>query len=372
MRFTINRDYLLKAINIANKPVGQKNPLPILLCLLLTLDEQGLTIVGSNSELSIATTIPYKDGDKDIISDYRQGAILVKSKYFTEIIRKLSSDYLNVEVVDETIITIEDAKSSFKLNSIVSDEYPDIDFEKTGETFSVSCQELTKLVERTAFAASQKEQRPILTALNLTAKNNTLIGCATDSARFARQTLSINDEVNFNVNVPAHTITEVVRLFENCENVTISVNDKKILFSFGNTLISSRLISGDYPNTQSIVPNNFNYFLEVNASELINAIERASLLSTDRINAVKLIMNEEEVEVCSKAAQVGSAKEKVEMFSFSGENFEISFNSEFVTSAIKALKCDDVTISFVMEMKAFVIKNPKDDSVVQLVTPVRS
>ena len=137
---------------------------------------------------------------------------------------------------------------------------------------------------------------------------------------------------------------------------------------FGNTVISTRLINGSYPDTRNIVPKTFNYYLEVNAREFLSAMDRVSLFG----GVIKLIMTEDEVEMISRSTIAGSANVKLSTFQFSGERLEISFNSVFVSDAIRAVGSEDVTISLIGEMKPFVVKNVKDDSIDMLVTPLRS
>ena len=165
---------------------------------------------------------------------------------------------------------------------------------------------------------------------------------------------------------------EIDHLLETAEALQIALSDKKALFSFENTVVATRLIAGEYPNTKNIVPRVTNYSLEVNASDFLKAIDRVNILSIDRENVVDLYLDEDTVEISAKSTQVGSATEKIETFKFEGSNLQISFNSEFVSSAIKSLGSEDVTFLFVGEMKPFVIKNPNDDSVIQIVTPVRT
>ena len=167
-------------------------------------------------------------------------------------------------------------------------------------------------------------------------------------------------------------MVEVDHLLEGVESLRIALSDKKALFEFENTVVATRLIAGEYPNTKNIVPRVTNYALEVNSSDLMKAIDRVNILSIDRENVVDLSLSDTSVEISAKSTQVGSASEKIEVFKFEGSNLQISFNSEFVLSAIKALNCEDVTFLFVGEMKPFVVKNPADESVVQIVTPVRT
>ena len=167
-------------------------------------------------------------------------------------------------------------------------------------------------------------------------------------------------------------MNEVNHLLEGRESVTIAFSDKKALFTIGTTVVATRLIAGDYPNTKNIVPKVTNYLLEVNANDLMKAIERANILSIDRENIVDLSMSEDSIEISAKSSQVGSAVERIDVFKYVGQNLHISFNSGFVIEAVKALGSADVTLAFVGEMKPFVVENASDDSVVQIVTPIRT
>jgi len=371
MRFTINKDEFLKALNIVSKPVPVKSFVASLVFIKLTLDDKGLTLIGSNETIAISTLIPFTINDVEIIRNHRTGSVLIQGKYLTEIVRKLSSKELTLDVLDNSVVEITDDKSSFQLNSAQSEEYPEYDFNEPGTEFNIYSKELQTLVEQTSFAAATKDNRPMLTALNITGENTTITAIALDSARYARKSLIIDNEVNFVANIPAKTINDIVRMFEDNITVNIVVNEKKMFFKFNNTIIASNLLNGEYPNVKTIVPKSFNYFLEVNAQEFLAAIDRVSLLSNEK-SAVKLVMSNNEVEVMSTSSEIGSANEKIPNFQFTGDRLEILFNSTYVSDAIKALKCDDIILQFIGEMKPFVIKNAKDDNVIQLITPVRA
>ena len=373
MRFTIKREEFLKGLNICSRAVASKTAIAVLANIKLDLNEEGLYLTGSNYDLTIKTKIPLKTENWDeIIRNYKEGSALINSKIIVEIARKMDSNEITLEIIDSTIATIGDEKSTYKLNSTRPEEYPDIDLEENGVSFSLPTAQFSSLVDQTAFAASIKETRPVLTALNLEANNGILTATATDSARMARKEIGIPQELAFNANVPAKMIVEVEHLLEGTSSVMIAISDKKALFKFGNTVVATRLVAGDYPNTKNIVPKFTNYNLEVNAQDLMKAIDRANILSIDRENVVDLTMSDEEVRISAKSSQVGSAVEKIDVFNFNGQPLQISFNSEFVVSAIRALDSEDVIFQFVGEMKPFVIKSPTDDSVIQIVTPVRT
>ena len=371
MRFTIKREELLKALNIASKAVASKSAIPVLINFKLELNEEGLVIIGSNGDLIIRTVVPYTIGDTEVIRNYKEGATLINAKIILEIARKIESDELTFEVVDSTIATVSDNRASeYTLNCVRPEEYPDLDLDPDGSELILTTADFALMVDQTAFATSLK--RPVLSAINLEASDGLLTATATDAARMAKKIMSVPLDAEFNANIPAKTMVEVSHLLEGSPSVTLSISSNKALFIFGKTTVSTRLIAEDYPNTSNIVPRVTNFTLEVNSQDLIKAIDRANILSIDRENVVDLTMSEEGVEVSAKSSQVGSASERIDTFRYEGGELRISFNSEFVTSAVRALGSEDVTFMFVGEMKPFVIKNLNDESVVQVVTPVRT
>ena len=373
MRFIVKRDEFLKALLIATRAVnGKVVAIPSLTNLKFSLNDEGLYVTGSNIDLTIQTKIPYNINDVEIIRNVEPGEILINAKLITDMARKIDSEEISLEVIDSTMALISGGKFRSNLNCIKAEEYPDIDLAPNGTQLTLTRTEFSALVSQTAFAASTKEQRPILTAMHLEAAEGMLTATTTDSARMARKQITVPMDVELSANVPAKMMVEVDHLLEGAGSVKIAFSDKKALFTFGNTLVATRLVVGEYPNTKNIVPRITNYSLEVNANDLAKAIDRVNILSIDRENVVDLLMDENEVEISAKSTQVGSAGEKLETFKFEGNNLQISFNSEFVLSAIRALGCEDVTFLFVGEMKPFVIKNSQDESVIQIVTPVRT
>ena len=372
MRFTIEKESLMKGLTLVSKAIPPKAELPIFANIKLALTEKGLEITGSDGNISICTIVPFMIGEKEIIRNSQEGSTLVAAKILLEVVRHLDDEICTFELVDTSILKIEDSKSNFKLNSIRAEEYPDIDLSVSGASLTLPGKDIQTLVESTAFAASIKETRPILTAVNLEAGDFKLVATATDTARLARKHIDIESDVRFVANIAAKKLIDIVRSFEEGDEVTIAVNEKKAVFAFGNSVISTRLTSGDYPNTKNIFPKVFNYHLEVNAQDFLKAMERVSLLSTEYEGVVKLIMDQDEVEMISRSTMVGSANEKLKVFQFAGEHLEISFKASFVADAIRACRSEDVTIAFVGEMKPFVVRNVKDESIEMLVTPLRS
>ena len=377
MKFKINREQFLKRLSIASRPTQAKSPIPILGNILLSLDETGLTLLGSSNELAIRTHIPMRVNDLEVIRMFLPGETLISSKTLNESIRKMEGNEIDVEIIDRTIAQISDGRTEYRLGAIDSKDYPDIDLSQDGTVFEIGAKDFIKLVDQTSFAASVREQRPILTALNLNAVNGTLTAVATDSARLANKVVTLKDNVSFVANVPARIMNEVAKLLETMvgiETIEVSASANKINFMFDDTLVVSRLVAGEYPPTRSIIPKTHASFLEANANELLKAMDRVSILyAAEKDNIVKLSLSPESVVVSARSTfSAESAREEVALCKYVGEPLEISFNYTLVSSAIKATGAEDVTIGFNGGHKPFSIRVATDDSLVLIVTPVRT
>lgn len=251
-------------------------------------------------------------------------------------------------------------------------EYPGIDFSKPNECFTITQELLKKMISQTIFATSDKETRPVLTGVNMECKDNVLNCVGTDSYRLAVKTVHIDKSLNFNITIPAKSLNEVVKTLDEEGIVEIAVNDKKAQFMIHDTIIQTRLIDGVYPQTSRLIPLQFDYELTIDAAELLNAIDRASFIKSNGISVIKFNLSEEQCVLSSKSLEVGSSTEVLNTASFKGHSIEISCNGRFVFDAIKALSGSLVKFSLCGEMKPFIIQSVDDNSVLQLVLPVRT
>lgn len=372
LNFKISRLHLLKGLTVASRAISSKSPIPALSGLKFDLTKDGLTLIGTDGEITISTKIDANIGNENIITVIEEGSALLSARLVTEIIRKIESERIGIELIDSNLIRIYDNNSNFNLNGFKVEDYPNIDLNCDGSSISLSSDDLRTAIQQTAFAGSDKENRIILTGVNIKAYDSMLEFTATDSYRLASKKIKLKQLAEFNVTIPAKNLIEVSRLIENESRVTVNVSDRKIIFNLDNTIISSKLINGQYPDTSKLIPSSFESRFETLAGVLISAIDRASLLSVDRNNVVKLSLSSDKVEITSKSQEIGSVTEKIDSFKYEGSRLDISFTSKFVIEAIRAIGTEEVTILFNGDMKPFILKNNNDESVLQLILPVRT
>ena len=371
MKLTIDRLKFLKTLSITNIAIMPKSPTPAYLNFLLEMKSDKLMVTASNGDLTITSACPIEENGNVIITNYKEGATLISAKFLLDIVRNLSCDTVTLEIVDNVIAKISDEKSQFQLNSFRSEEYPNLDLSKHGECITFSGEDFKKIVSQTAFAASTKEVRPVLTAINARANNGVIEFVATDNYRLSKKIYNLGEEVTFTANIPVKSLVEVSKLIEDGD-IEVTISNNKVVFTYKNTNVYSRLIAGDFPRTSNMFPASYPYVLQVNSDRFISAMQRVSLLAIERENIVKLTVSSDACNISSKSDQIGSANEIIDDYRYAGERFEISFNVNYVIDAIKAAQSEDVILSFVGEMSAFKVSTPTDDTIVQIVTPVRS
>ena len=373
MKLRINRVELLNNLNKVSRAVNSKTPLIALTGIKFTLTEKHLELVGSDSDISIRCIIEKEKNNKQIIEIEEIGSIVINEKIICEIIRKVDSEMVEISVVDD-LAKIRSDKSIFSVICIPAIDYPSILFDDfaNGQTFSMDALELKNLFDQTLFATSDKESRPILTGLNFKCEDNVLEVVATDTYRLTKKVISINESLQFNVTVPKAALDDVNKIVELGQNVNITVTDKKVLFNLGDCVINTRIISGTYPDTSRLIPNEFSQTLNISTKELVGALDRACILLTEKNNVVKLNMDVEEVFVSSKSSEIGYVVEKLNEYSYEGEKLTISFSAKYLLDAIRALSSEEISLLFTGDMKPIIIKSKTNPQLTELILPVRT
>lgn len=368
MKFRINRLKLLNALSKTTKAVSIRSPLPVLTGIKFDLQPDGLILTGSDSDITIQTKIETSD---DLVIE-QTGGVVLNSRYILEIVRKIDSDEISLEIIDGSLTRISGATSKFDLNGNDVIDYPRIDLSKTGTKVLINAFTLKDVITQTKFAASEKEHKPILTGINFKAANNQLEVTATDSYRLAKKVVPLDDELTFNITIPQKSLDEIAKIIERDDLIEMYVSDRKVLYVFDNNIIQTRLIDGTFPDTNRLIPESFDYELDIDTHYLLNAIDRVSLLNNEQNNIIKLDMSNEKVILSSYMQEIGSVEEILDRSFYKGDALSISFSSKYATDALRAFNEPKVKILFTGAMKPFIVKDYEKDDLIQLVLPVRT
>ena len=370
MKFIVKKEILLDSLNNTSKAISTKNLIPILTGIKFDLKEDGLYLYASDTDVSIRTYIP-----KEKLTRLDEvGSIVIGGKYIVEIIRKLPNTDISIEVIDGYKLIISTDNTEFNLNGVNPNEYPNLDLDETKEPIVINTEVFKEMINQTVFATSPSETRPLLTGINFRISGSELEVLATDSYRLARKLVSIDHDVENDVNIviPGKNLVELTKMLDDEDSsLEIHLFSNKVLFKYGNMVFLSRLLSGTYPTTSNIIPKDFNIELECSFDDLFNMIDRASLLTSDRDkNTIKLSLNKNELMISSNSPEIGKVEEKITVES--DKEINISFSSKFMLDAIKSFNKEKIIICMNNDSSPIVIKNSEDTSLVQLVLPIKT
>lgn len=363
MKFICEKQKLQEGISISSKAITGKTTMPILEGIYISAKDNQLKLIGSDMDVSIETMV-----DADI---KEEGSIVIDSRIFGEIIRKLPNSEIIIETLENEIIQITCQKSVFNLVYMNGDEYPELP--KINESLSVEVPQniLKSMIRGTSFAIAQDETRPILQGILFEVKDKKLNLVALDGYRLAIRTEFLDNDNNIEVVIPGKTLNEVSRILEDISDIVkITFTDNHILFNLSNTKIISRLLDGKFVNYSSLLPQEYKILLDVKKQELQNCIERASLMAKDsNSNLIKLDIQEENMIITSNS-QLGKVREELNI-NLQGGEMQIAFNSKYLLDVLKNIEDDEVKLEMTSGVSPCVIKCKNTDNSKYLVLPVR-
>ncbi|WHY72412.1 DNA polymerase III subunit beta [Fictibacillus enclensis] len=379
MKFQINRSQLIEGVQDVMKAVSSRTTIPILTGIKMVVHSEGMTLTGSDSDISIERLIPMEENGEVNLEVQKPGSIVLQARYFSEIVKKMPNDTVEVEVGERFETKLRSGASEFSLVGLDPEEYPRLPQIEEQNVFSIQGDLLRQIIRQTVFAVSTSETRPILTGVNINLEDNVLSCVATDSHRLAQRTARIESNtegLSFqNVVIPGKSLNELSKIVEeSAELVQIVVTDNQVLFKTKNTLFFSRLLDGNYPDTSKLLPSESKTTLGLSTKDFLQAIDRASLLAREgRNNVVKLAtIDNQTVEISSNSPEIGKVYEHVVTESMEGEELKISFNAKYMIDALKAMDCSEIQVLFTGAMRPFLITPVDNEIVKQLILPVRT
>lgn len=371
MKFTIEKNILLENLTNVVKAISTKNIIPILNGVKFELNSEGLYLTASDSELTIKSFIE----KKEITNIEKEGSIIIQSKYILDIIRKLPADLINFELMDGLKIKISSDNSQYDLNCLDPKEYPNLKLEENDNPIVIKGFTFKTIISQTAFAISTQELRPLLTGLNFKIVGDVFECIATDSYRLAKKiiTLSKPSEDEINIVIPGKNIIELDKIITEDEDVEMHVFSNKVLFKYRNIIFQSNLLSGTYPNTSNLIPNNFAIIVNTKLNNFYSAIDRAALLTQSKDkNIVKMRIKNNQMVINSFASEIGKVEEKLDIETSNDANIDISFSAKYMLDALKTIKDEEILILLNGEVKPIVIKSITDESLIQLILPIKT
>ncbi|MGH9038729.1 MAG: DNA polymerase III subunit beta [Acidimicrobiia bacterium] len=377
MKFRCERDVLSEAIGSAGRAVASRSgALPILSGLLVRGSDDGLELAGSDLELTIRVTAPAEcDGT---------GAVVLPARLFGDIVRALEPGAVSVDVGDEEA-RITSGRSDFKLRVLPADDFPRLP-EVAGSGVRMDAAALADALRQVIPAASRDDARPILTGVLLVAEGSGLRLVATDSYRLAVRDLPGETTLaaalsgaaaeGRHVLVPAKALGELQRLLGGSgepggSQVELSFSERDACFDTSRARVSTRLIEGQFPNYQQLIPTGYPNRLTVAREAFMEAVKRVRLIGRDRDNApVRLAMGPSGLKLTAVVHDVGEATEELDA-KYEGTETTVAFNPDFLIDGLTAITSEEVLIETMDTSKPAIVRSAEDSDFLYLLMPVR-
>lgn len=355
---------LSDAVLKVSKALGVKKTNPVLEGIYLKAKGDNLTLIATDTELTIEKTIR-----ADV---FMEGETVVTGKYFSEFVKKLENEQVELSLAEENLLKIKYSDSESEMQCFAAEEFPKTD-KKINENFFVMKQsDFKRLINMTVFACSQDDSRPILKGVLFEIANARVTAVALDGFRLALAKADVSGfSSDMKAIIPSRTLLEIVRLLDKDEEeIKVTLNKNTLMVENGGTTLISRLLEGDFINYKQIIPTEFVTNVRVSTKTLSASVERASVLArTDRISIVKFDIKENVMYVISKS-EIGNVNEPVNV-NMEGKDVLIAFNSKYITEFLKIAEDEFVQIFLNSPIAPCVIRPLSGDNYLYLVLPVR-
>ena len=366
MEFTCEKYLLLAAILTASRAVAAKSAVPLLEGLLLETGEDSIRISGFDLKTGIITTVPAEVVDT--------GGIVLNARLFGEIIRKAPGQYVKIISNSRYVTTIISEISEFEILGSPTSDYPELPSVEGEVYIEIGEALLKRMISQTNFAVSDNESRPIHTGALFEKIGNELTIVAVDGYRLAlsHEPIENNEPQSLSFVVPGVALSEVERVASDGDGkVIITLGPKHIQFSINDTVLISRRLEGEFLNYRNSIPQSSKYQITVEKNALISAVERVSLIISDKMKSpVKCVFSDALIKL-STASELGKASDECSM-NGNGEDLEMGFNDKYLLEALKAAPADTIKLELTNSVTPCLITPANEDTnFLYMILPVR-
>lgn len=363
MKLSVLQENLVKGLSVVSRSTTTKAQLPILANILLATEKGKLKLSATDLE----TGINYYLGAKI----EKEGAITVPAKVVQEFVSSLSAGKIDLETKGDSL-KLSSANSQAEINGIGAVEFPKIPKFTGQPTLTFGIKIFREMIDQVAFAAATDEGRPVLTGVRLTAGEKKLVLAATDGYRLSVKKLRTEKKLEIKeLIIPARTLQEVVRIKEEGEiKALLTKEGNQLIFGLEDVEVVCRLIEGEFPPFEKIIPEEGKTSLTLEREEMLKAVKMAAIFAREVANIVKFQISDKKFQISANAPQVGSNISQVEA-KVEGKKNKIAFNSRYLLDFLNSLTAEEIVFEMTGPLNPGVFKIKGDDSLLHLIMPVR-
>jgi len=354
MKLTISKEQLIQGLQAVQNIVTNRTTLPVLSNVLLRASGNRLDLTATDLDVSISSAVEAKAS--------KPGAVTLPAKKFFGIIRELPTPEIELDVDDKNACRITSGASFYKINGLAAEEFPALPTFEENRKITLPQEKLRTLLRRTSFAISTDESRFVLNGIFMSLNEHKVTMVATDGRRLAlaEEEVDIPDTSRGECIIPSKTISELNRLLGTKNDVEIRFTANQAAFSLQgengfSTLVISKLVDGTYPNYRQVIPGEAKERITIIREELLQALRRAEIMTSEKSNSVKLSFTKNRLEITANTPDVGEARESIAI-NYKGADMAIAFNPAYMMDPLKSLDNDEIFVELIDDLSPGVIK----------------
>lgn len=363
MKFSCEKSILQEAISVVQKAINAQNTLAVLGNICISVSAESVQFSATNLEMAITTSFPA------LIES--EGTITIPARIFSNYVSFLPETTVTVSVEGENIF-VSTSQAKTKMKGISAEEFPELPGIDPEIQFSLPSEDIKKAVDHVVFSCSASSARPVLSGALFWIDQNLLKIVGTDSYRLGEQTIELSSiDSSHKCIVPARALQEVSRIISKNPTVDIKISKTQIVFISGNIELSSRLIEGNFPEYQRIIPLSFKGNVTFSRSECILAVKRAGIFAkeTDN-NTIKIVFDNKVMEIITAETEIGSGDTRLDIKQ-EGDGGEFSVNAAFFLDALQVLSGDMITIFYGESLVPLKMVSESDEGFLHIVMPLK-
>ena len=369
MKFKIKKEEFAKGLSRVQSVADRRNTMPILSNVLIETVDGGVTLTATDLEIGV------RGVNEAEVSE--PGGVALSARKLFEIIRELPHDEVLFDSADNNRATITSGNAVFNIAGLPKDEFPALPEMEGAEFFPVEAASMGELIKKTIFASGDNDTRYVLNGLYMMvtdeADHTAVQMVGTDGHRLAvmKKVLETGGGTVGNAIVPKKSAAELKKLLDEDEGpLTMAMSKNHIVFRIGSLYMVTRLIEGNYPNYEQVIPATNDRTAVIDKDDLTHALKRVSLLSRERTNAVKFSFEAGRLVLSSQNPEMGEAREDMDV-DFAGEGIEVGFNAKYLQDALSAMDQEKVSMLLKDSLSPCILKQPGADDYKCVVMPMR-
>ena len=362
MKIRCPKERLVEGLNLVGRTVSMRTSLPILECILITADENGVRLMANDLEMSIETASLEADVEEP-------GNVALEARLFSEIIRKMPGEDIEIETKENNETICKSGKARFNIMGMPGEEFPVMPKIERTNGYTITAETLREMIRQTIFSVATEDTKPVLTGELIQHKDNALNIVAVDGFRISYRKTELPSDNPISVVVPAKALNELSRILPD-DPCTFYITDKRIIFDLPKFTFISRLLEGEFIRYDQIFNEDFTTNVTIERQAFLSGLERAILVSREhKKSPVKLEIQEQSI-IITANTEMGESYDEVQA-DVDGSTLEIAFNPRYLIDALKAIDEERIIARFTTGLSPCIIRGLESDDAKYLILPLR-